>query len=788
MKRVAEVIINRPSKKLNRTFSYIIPENLSFLQVGWRCIIPFGNKTEEGIILSIREIDTSTLNYSLKDVKSPIDSFAWFTPEMIQTALWISSYYFCTVVEALRLFYIDKKGIKTKTSFQIHWDIIPSSMYIHTLIDESVTEIYEEDFIELFTKEERKELLEKKYVSPYELIKAVHKDPLERWISIDKEFPVNEKRKLKQSQLATYLKIHGDLPLHEVEKAGFSMNVIREFCKNKFGHLFYKNKKTYSLIKKEKENYCYTLTPEQEIATSHIISAVDKQKYKGFLLKGVTGSGKTEVYVRAADHALSMGGMVLILVPEIALTLQMVDYFAKHFGDDVVFMHSNLSKGERYNNRMRIERGDSHVVIGSRSALFMPFKNLRLLIVDEEYDSSYKQEETPRYNGRDVAKVMAVQYQCPIVLGAATPSISSYHAAKQHKVHLITMNHRVFETSLPHIQIIDMKQPQAVMQSSIFSDALIDLIDRTIKENKKVILLLNRRGYAPTLLCKSCGKTFKCPHCDVSLVYHKDKHRLQCHYCEAYFNVPQNCNVCNGNHILFLGKGTQKLEESLNEIFPDARIARFDTDSTQKKHNAASILNDFRIGKYDILIGTQMVAKGHDISNVHAVGIIDIDNILNLPTYLASEQAFTLITQCAGRAGREKTQGQVILQTYNPEHNVIQLAAQQNYEAFYNTEIEYRKALQYPPFCKMMKITCFAKNYSQVKEKMDNIYFWLVKDIQLEQELHISLPYDEPVKKRKDTYYRSITIKGKCLIELKNVMKQSNLFLENGIIIDIDPL
>lgn len=373
-------------------------------------------------------------------------------------------------------------------------------------------------------------------------------------------------------------------------------------------------------------------------------------------------------------------------------------------------MHSGLSKGERYNNRMRIMSGESPIVIGSRSAIFMPFKNLRLIVVDEEYDTSYKQGETPRYNGRDAAKVMAVIYHCPIVLGAATPSITTYYAACQGKISLLTMKERVFKTPLPQIHVCDLKENPPIDRSGLISAPLISLLQKTILEKNKAILLLNRRGFATTLMCSSCGHVFKCPNCDVSLVYHKEMNRLECHYCETVHPLPGECPVCHGTRILYLGAGTERIEEELADFLPEARVRRFDLDSTRRKNSAREILDDFRQGKFDILFGTQMVAKGHDIPGVQTVGILSADSILNIPSYLAAEQTFNLITQCAGRAGRSRKQGEVILQTYNPSHYVIQCAARQDYESFYKQELRYRKLLEYPPFARLMKITCFNED------------------------------------------------------------------------------
>lgn len=789
MDTLAEVIINRPSKHLNRTFTYRIPEELSFLCEGWRCIVPFSGRTEEAIILSTREEDISRLTYSVKDIQGAVDTFRYFTPEMLKTAWWISSYYLCTLIDALRLFLIDKKGIKTKVYYSLCWDKIPKDHPLRGLIDESVEMLTEEDCLLLFTDSEFAKTLSNGYIARRESVKASHREPLERWIAPTLPIPEEETaRKKKQVLLYAFLTEHGSVPVKEGKKQGFSMEVMRSLVQGGHARFFYKKKDTYSLIGDSGQLAYKELTEEQKKACEQIIQAEKEKKFQGILLKGVTGSGKTEVYVRAADQALAMGGMALILVPEIALTVQMVSYFAHHFGDDVVFIHSQLSKGERYNNRMRVERGESHVIIGSRSALFMPFRNLRLIVVDEEYDSSYKQDETPRYNGCDLAKVMAVTYQCPIVLGAATPSVNTYYAAKTNRISLITMNKRVFETPLPEVSIVDMKQPQALVQSPLFCDALLHLLKKTVNGGKKAIVFLNRRGYATTLMCTHCGYVFKCPHCEVSLVYHKDRQRLQCHYCESSYPLPQECPKCHSQKILYSGSGTQKLVENLCTLVPQACIARLDLDSTRNKNSARDILDDFRNGKYNILVGTQMVAKGHDIPGVQAVGVVGIDMILNLPTYLASEHAFTLITQCAGRSGRDREQGHVILQTYTPENFVIQAAARQDYESFYTQEIQFRKLLGYPPFMKLLKISCFGKEYRAVSEKAARVYAWLRRETRQADSLQITPPYDEAIKKKRDTYYISILIKGEDLAPLKQKIRQSFILQENGIIIDVDPL
>ncbi len=717
---VAEVLINRPSKHLNRTFSYRVPDSLREADVGYRCVVSFARRLEEGIILSLRQEDTEHISYKLLEIHSLVDPFPWFTPEMLELAKHISSYYMCTLIEALRLFFIDKKGIQTDVEYEISWDTIPMDEEIRGLIDTSVETISEKD-AKLLMGDALGDAVKKGFLLRRERPSAVHKIPLEKWLTPLQEPSASTRRK----------------------------------------------------------------SPKQA-AISYISQSIDRNQFEGILLKGVTGSGKTEVYLQSALKAIEHGGSALILVPEIALTSQMTSYFAALLGEKVVFLHSNLSKGERYNNRQRIANGESNIIIGSRSSIFMPFHELKLIVVDEEYDTSYKQGESPRYNGRDVAKMMAQIHHCPIVLGAATPSIATYYAAKAHKIALLEMKERVFHTPLPAIHIYDMKAEQGPV---VFSHPLVELLQKTLEEKNKSILLLNRRGFATTLLCSTCGHVFKCDHCDVSLVYHKDTQQLKCHYCETVHPLPTECPKCHGRHILYLGWGTQRIEDMLAEAIPAARCQRFDVDSTQKKGSAKHILDRFKKGDFDILFGTQMVAKGHDIPGVQTVGILSADGSLNMPSYLAAEQTFNLITQCAGRAGRSHEQGEVLLQTYNPDHYVIQTAARQDYESFYHQEIQYRKLLQYPPFTKMMKITCFHEEERKAKALAEEIYQWLRQvNGQLKQPVYFTPPYDEPIKRVRNMYYISILIKGASLLYLKSAMRQAAVFAKNDIIIDVDPM
>ena len=788
MGRIAEILINRPSKHLDRTFTYRLPDSLSFVTAGWRCVVPFGSRTEEGIVLAVRDETEGPAPYRLRDVSAVVDDFPWFTPEMLSLARWIAAYYMCTYIDALRLFLIDKKGIRTEVSYSICWEAVPGEHPLRGLVDESISTLSEEDAALLWDADTIASYVRQGLLKKRESVQAVYHPPLEKWLAASAAPSKNQRaRRSRQLALWEYLHQQGARPVHVLESQGFSPAVMQAFCKNGLGNAFFRPKETYSLVGPQKDFAGRELTEEQKRVLSSVCAAIDEGAYKGQLLMGVTGSGKTEVYLRAAEHAIERGGTVLILVPEIALTIQMVDYFSARFGEDVTFVHCKLSRGERYNNRLRVERGESRIVIGSRSALFLPFRDLKLIIVDEEYDASYKQDETPFYNGRDAAKKLAVIHNCPIVLGAATPSVATYAAAQAGTIELLEMKKRVYQVPLPEVHVVDMRSETG--EAGPYSRPLLDSLAETVSAGKKAILFLNRRGYATVLQCRRCGYVFKCPNCDVSLVYHKARHLLHCHYCECVFPVPERCPQCGGEAIAYLGHGTEKAEEELGELLPDVSCGRLDLDSTSRKHSAAQILSDFREGRFNVLLGTQMVAKGHDIPGVQIVGILSADSILNRPTYLATEQGFILITQCAGRAGRGEEQGQVVLQTYDPEHYVIRAAVKQDYRAFYEEEIRFRQALRYPPYTRMMKITCFSKRYEEARTKAGDISSWLDRVLPgLSPKVSATPPYDEPIRKVRNVYYVSIMIKGSSLLALKTAMRRAPVFQTNGVLIDVDPL
>lgn len=501
----------------------------------------------------------------------------------------------------------------------------------------------------------------------------------------------------------------------------------------------------------------------------------------------MTGSGKTQVYLKAAQETIRQDKIAIILVPEIALTTQIVQRFVEKFGQEVVVFHSQLTKSERYNNWERLRRKDSHIIIGARSAVFAPTEDIGLIVVDEEHDPSYKQQDMTRYDARMVARWRSESHQCPIIFGSATPSIQAYYLANQGMYQLLSLEHRIFHQPMPKVNVVDMKEEMFYGNYSVFSMALDTLIQETLQKREQMILLLNRRGHSTFVMCRDCGKPIQCPHCDISMVYHQAGQDLRCHYCDHHEKVPQICPHCGSRKIKFFGTGTQKVEEELAKRFPQARIARLDQDTTSKKGESQRILEAFGAGQYDILLGTQMVAKGHDFSNVTAVGIITADSVLHIPVYTASERTFNLLTQAAGRAGRGNKSGKVVVQTYSPEHYAIQHSTHHDYVSFYEEEIEARKALLYPPIGEMIQITLLDEKLSVVRTRATELANTLRQACE-GQRIDILGPYENGAAKIRDMYRLCIMIRGIDLSKLKSYMYHSDIFTLPHIYIDVDPV
>lgn len=534
----------------------------------------------------------------------------------------------------------------------------------------------------------------------------------------------------------------------------------------------------------------HVLTEEQSRALKVILEYIDKQQHRTFLLHGITASGKTEVYLQAIDEVLKNGRQAIVLVPEISLTPQTVERFVSRFGKGVAVLHSKLTPATRFLEWKKIKDGDAAIVVGARSAVFSPMKDLGLIIVDEEHETSYKQDDVPRYHARDVAEERARLNNCPLILGTATPSLESYYKAKRGEYKLIRLTKRIEERLLPKSKIVDMRMELATRKRvAIFSKVLLDALERTLKNEKQAILFLNRRGFSTYMSCKSCGLVLKCKRCDAVLVYHFDDKKLVCHYCDYRMDPPDICPKCRSGYIRYFGLGTEKVESELGRSFSHVHMARMDSDTTARRGSHDKILGSFKSGDVSLLVGTQMIAKGLDFPEVTLVGVVSADVTLNVPDFRASERTFNLLTQVAGRAGRGEDGGEVIIQTYAPSHYAILTAAKHDYEKFYEEEIKSRKELLFPPFVHLVKITVRARNEDLTRRSAEELAMAIKGQ---EPSAKVAGPAPAPISRMRGYFRYNILLKGNERLEMCALLKKvlAGFRKPHGVLVavDVDPI
>lgn len=522
-----------------------------------------------------------------------------------------------------------------------------------------------------------------------------------------------------QKEIVDLIKLEGRVLKSRLNK--ISASSVKTLIKN---NIIYEDKEeVYRLKKNNNANtFKYELTSLQKSIVKSVLEY--KEKNEVFLLHGVTGSGKTEVYMELIDELLKNNKSSIVLVPEISLTEQIVSRFRNRFREDIAILHSRLSDGEKYDEWRKIARGEVKIVIGARSAIFAPLKNIGIIIIDEEFTTSYKQENNPKYNAIDVAKERCKYYNCPLVLGSATPTLENYARSKKNVYHLLEMKERVNKKALPKVEIIDMNSEMKKSKGHL-SNKLISEINNSIERNEQVILLLNRRGYSSYVSCKECGYTYKCPNCDITLTYHKTSNMLRCHYCGYATNKKDICPECHTNSITSLGIGTEKIEEEINKYINNSKVIRMDFDTTSRKGSHEKIINAFKNQEYNVLLGTQMIAKGLDFSNVTLVGVINADTSLNIPDFRSSEYTFQLLDQVAGRSGRGDKDGKVIIQTFNPDHYAIKYASKHDYCGFYESEMAIRKELGYPPYYYLTVVKVLSKEYDLARNEANKVKTYL---------------------------------------------------------------
>ncbi|MBR6636578.1 MAG: primosomal protein N' [Phascolarctobacterium sp.] len=748
-----DVAINLPVKSLFKQFTYVVPEELRFLDSGWRVVVPFGAQKVEGFVVRRKELSEldPQAQEKLKNVEAALGDRPWFDDEMLSTAKWLADYYMCSLAEAMRLFVPGKTSIKRQA-----------------VKDASGKLLY-------YAYEER---LKEKTVLAYKITEA-GRAALELG---------NNKAKAQMAALAVLSE--GEwLTVSDLLEYKVSAATARTLAEKGWAEAGQKRVLRNSYVNPQKRGEVFTLTDEQGSALEKINSSVDEANGKTFLLQGITGSGKTEVYLRAAAKAVEQGKQVLMLVPEIALTAQLVKRFKAWFGDMVAVAHSKLSQNERGDVWYKMHTHQANILIGVRSAVFAPFKNLGLIIIDEEHESSYKQEERPNYHARAVALQRSRYTGAPLILGSATPDLESYYKAINGEYEHLRLTKRATGSLLPTVEIVDMRKELQERNFSVLSRKLKQALVTTASGGEQAIVLLNRRGYSTFVLCRDCGASIVCPHCAVALVYHSAGEAMRCHYCGNTAEIPAECPTCHSRRIKFFGTGTQKAEAELEEL-PEIRVLRMDQDSTAQKFAHADILSSFARGERNVLIGTQMVAKGHDIPNVTLVGVLSADSALNLPDFRASERTFSLLTQAAGRAGRGDKAGHVIFQAYDVENKVLQQAARQDYDSFALDELKDREAFFYPPFAHMLKMTVWDKDEGQALALAKKVTTFLQAQ-QLDGKLNDILvlgPFPGLVAKVRDMYRFNILVKAKDMQPVKDALLDSEFREQRNLFFDVDPV
>lgn len=533
---------------------------------------------------------------------------------------------------------------------------------------------------------------------------------------------------------------------------------------------------------REFENYPERiLNPEQSMAVDRIIYSRNRR----FLIHGITGSGKTEIYMNLVSRMIEEGKDSIILVPEISLTPQMVERFKGRFGKDIAVFHSKLSEGERFDEWLRVKNKKVKVAIGARSAVFLPFENLGLIVIDEEHEHSYKSDSDPKYPAYDIAEFRCSMENSILVLGSATPSVETYYKTSLGEIELLTLKNRADKAELPQIELIDMRDELMANNKSIFSRRLYSEIEKSLENKEQIILFLNRRGFSTFVSCRKCGYVFKCSNCDISLTYHSEEGYLSCHYCGMKRRVTNTCPKCKSKYVKYFGVGTEKIEMEIKKYFPKARTLRMDFDTTRKKNSYEHIYNTFKENKADILVGTQMIAKGLDFKNVTLVGVIAADLSLNIPDFRSGERTFQLITQVAGRAGRGEKPGKVVVQTYNPDNYSIINAVANNYEGFYNEEISVRKDMNYPPFSKILSITMSSKNEDLLIKNIQNIGVVLKNNLTDNDKIEMLGPCPCSISKINEAYRWQIILKGEIDSTFANNIKDITYKLLKDIYTDV---
>ena len=768
---VAGVVVEKSAYSFDRVFDYTIPDDMQdSIQIGCRVLVPFGraSKQRQGVVVTLH----NNKNSKLKEINKLLDTSPVVTQEMLDTAKFMKEHYFCTYYDA----------VKAMLPAGINYKI--TTLYSAVKTEETAPlNIYEQQIYDylLKAKEPVKEdkiladlgFADKSYVDSLLLKGLLRKseeafrktgDAMLKMVAIMEDADANSVTLTpKQQSVFEVLETAGAVSVKEIcYYTGVTQSVVDSIVKKGLAY-YYEDE----IFRTPKANVTETveplvLTDEQNNAYKEIYSKIKEDKPSVSLLYGITGSGKTSVFLKLIEKVLQDDLGIIVMVPEISLTPQFMNIFSSRFGKQVAVFHSGLSFGERLDEYKRVKNGDAKIAIGTRSAVFAPFEKIGLIIMDEEQESTYKSESTPRYHAREVAKFRIAKHNAVLLLSSATPSIESYFYAKQGRYNLSTLTNRYGGAVLPEVVIADMNVEAQEGNFSNFSSVLLENLHYNLDHNKQSILLLNRRGHNVYVSCTHCQEPVTCPNCSITMTYHSANKRIMCHYCGYSLPFTNECPTCNGKGLRLSGAGTQMAEEELEKIFPQARILRLDTDATMKKFSHERKLTAFAKGDYDILIGTQMVAKGLNFPNVTLVGVLNADQMLYADDYRSYERTFSLLTQVVGRSGRGKDKGMAVIQTFTPENNIISMSAQQDYEKFYNGEIAIRKAMLYPPYADICMIGFVSENQMKaVKASKDflNMFINNARENYPDLPLRILGPSPASVLKISNKYRYKLIIK-----------------------------
>ncbi|MGO3297772.1 MAG: primosomal protein N' [Pseudolactococcus laudensis] len=770
--KIAQVIVDVPTMQTNKPFSYLIPKELATLiQIGMRVHVPFGrgNRLMQGFVVGFEvEVSQESTGQELKSIAEVLDFEPVLNAEQLALADAMRETVFSYKISILKamlpnLLNSSYDKVLTTEDESIFKQYFNGNQALHfSSLDESEQAV--------MMKLHREGKISVQYVAQSkETIKTKKRLTLADKQKLD-ELPISARAK-KRLALQTFLQEQN----HVAQSIWDYTDLVKAFSREVVK--FFVSEGVLSLTEIEvsrAQAYFETVaSDEHKVLNSEQAAAyeaiIDRQD-KPFLLEGVTGSGKTEVYLQVIAHMIEQGKTAIMLVPEISLTPLMTNRFIARFGEHVAIMHSGLSDGEKYDEWRKIKSGKAKVVVGARSAIFAPLHNIGAIIIDEEHETSYKQDSNPRYHARDVAIWRAQYHGAALVLGSATPSLETRARAQKNVYQLLHLTQRANnQAEIPEVRILDMRK-HLKDKSASFSEVLLDKISEKIAKREQVVLMLNRRGYSSFIMCRDCGFVPECPNCDISLTLHMDTKTLNCHYCGHTTGIPHTCPNCQSKKIRYYGSGTQKVEEELSELLPEARILRMDVDTTKKKGAHERILSSFGAGEADILLGTQMIAKGLDFPNVTLVGVINADTALNLPDFRSSERTFQLLTQVAGRAGRADKKGEVLIQTFNPEHYAIRLAQAQDYEDFYQLEMDFRRKLNYPPYFYTVQLVISHQDEDEVVKKSYEIMALLKAN--LSEQARILGPIPKPIARTHNLYHYQLLIKYRFEANLAQALNQ----------------